>query len=138
MGALGYERSLGLNSQSFKDVRRHRANCGSWQIRRTFCQARFATSRQVLLTHEDLEQPSAHSTRATRSSIARVEASCTNNQRKRRVSSTEIKFGDMTQLSAAPADSLLPAELLVIVTTVDGHLKISANNSENHFCHRTN
>src|SRR5476649_3097365 len=74
---------------------------------------------QVLLTHEDLEHHERHlnarNTLVTLLGRGVVPIINENDA----VSSTELKFGDNDKLSALVA-SLLPADLLVILTTVDG------------------
>jgi glutamate 5-kinase len=74
---------------------------------------------QVLLTHEDLEHHERHlnarNTLVTLLGRGVVPIINENDA----VSFTEIKFGDNDRLSALVA-SLLPADLLVILTTVDG------------------
>ncbi len=74
---------------------------------------------QVLLTHDDLEHHERHlnarNTLVTLLSRGVVPIINENDA----VSFTEIKFGDNDMLSALVA-SLLPADLLVILTTVDG------------------
>ncbi len=74
---------------------------------------------QVLLTHEDLEHHERHlnarNTLVTLLDRGVVPIINENDA----VSFTEIKFGDNDKLSALVA-SLLPADLLVILTTVDG------------------
>jgi glutamate 5-kinase len=74
---------------------------------------------QVLLTHEDLEHHERHlnarNTLVTLLDRGVVPIVNENDA----VSFTEIKFGDNDKLSALVA-SLLPADLLVILTTVDG------------------
>jgi len=74
---------------------------------------------QVLLTHEDLEHHERHlnarNTLVTLLSRGVVPVINENDA----VSFTEIKFGDNDRLSALVA-ALLPADLLVILTTVDG------------------
>jgi glutamate 5-kinase len=74
---------------------------------------------QVLLTHEDLEHHERHlnarNTLVTLLSRGVVPIINENDA----VSITELKFGDNDKLSALVA-SLLPADLLVILTTVDG------------------
>jgi glutamate 5-kinase len=74
---------------------------------------------QVLLTHEDLEHRERHLnarntlvTLLSRNVVPIINENDT-------VSITELKFGDNDKLSALVA-SLLPADLLVILTTVDG------------------
>jgi glutamate 5-kinase len=74
---------------------------------------------QVLLTHDDLEHHERHlnarNTLVTLLDRGVVPVINENDA----VSSTELKFGDNDKLSALVA-SLLPADLLVILTTVDG------------------
>jgi glutamate 5-kinase len=74
---------------------------------------------QVLLTHEDLEHHERHlnarNTLVTLLGRGVVPVINENDA----ISFTEIKFGDNDRLSALVA-SLLPADLLVILTTVDG------------------
>lgn len=74
---------------------------------------------QVLLTHDDLEHHERHlnarNTLVTLLSRGVVPIINENDA----VSSTELKFGDNDRLSALVA-CLLPADLLVILTTVDG------------------
>ena len=74
---------------------------------------------QVLLTHEDLEHHERHlnarNTLVTLLNLGVVPIINENDA----VSFTEIKFGDNDKLAALVA-SLLPADLLVILTTVDG------------------
>ncbi len=74
---------------------------------------------QVLLTHDDLEHHDRHlnarNTLVTLLGRGVVPIINENDA----VSSTEIKFGDNDKLSALVA-ALLPADLLVLLTTVDG------------------
>src|SRR5207249_3217200 len=74
---------------------------------------------QLLLTHDDLEHHERHlnarNTLVTLLGHGVVPIINENDV----VSFTELKFGDNDQLSALVA-SLLPADLLVILTTVDG------------------
>ena len=77
---------------------------------------------QLLLTHDDLEHHERHLN--ARNTLVRLLAHgvvpiINENDV---VSFTELKFGDNDMLSALVA-SLLPADLLVILTTVDGVLK---------------
>ena len=74
---------------------------------------------QVLLTHDDLEHHERHLN--ARNTLVRLLAHgvipiINENDA---ISFTELKFGDNDKLSALVA-SLLPADLLVILTTVDG------------------
>jgi len=74
---------------------------------------------QVLLTHDDLEHHERHlNARNTLVSLLKHGVIPIINENDA-VSFTEIKFGDNDKLSALVA-SLLPADLLVILTTVDG------------------
>jgi len=74
---------------------------------------------QVLLTHEDLEHHERHlNARNTLVTLLGHGVIPIINENDA-VSFTEIKFGDNDKLSALVA-SLLPADLLVILTTVDG------------------
>lgn len=74
---------------------------------------------QVLLTHEDLEHHERHlNARNTLVTLLRHGVIPIINENDA-ISFTEIKFGDNDTLSALVA-SLLPADLLVILTTVDG------------------
>ena len=84
---------------------------------------------QVLLTHEDLEHHERHlnarNTLVTLLDLGVVPIINENDA----VSFTEIKFGDNDKLSALVA-SLLPADLLVILTTVDGVLRNFGQSNE--------
>lgn len=77
---------------------------------------------QILLTHDDLEHHERHlnarNTLVTLLSHGVVPIINENDV----VSFTELKFGDNDKLSALVA-SLLPADLLVVLTTVDGVLE---------------
>jgi glutamate 5-kinase len=74
---------------------------------------------QVLLTHDDLEHHERHlNARNTLVTLLNRGVVPIINENDA-VSFTEIKFGDNDKLSALVA-SLLPADLLVILTTVDG------------------
>lgn len=74
---------------------------------------------QVLLTHEDLEHHERHlNARNTLVTLLHRGVVPIINENDA-VSFTEIKFGDNDKLSALVA-SLLPADLLIILTTVDG------------------
>jgi len=74
---------------------------------------------QVLLTHDDLEHHERHlNARNTLVTLLRRSVIPIINENDA-ISFTEIKFGDNDKLSALVA-SLLPADLLVILTTVDG------------------
>jgi glutamate 5-kinase len=74
---------------------------------------------QVLLTHDDLEHHDRHlNARNTLVTLLRHAVIPVINENDV-VSVTELKFGDNDKLSALVA-SLLPADLLVVLTTVDG------------------
>src|SRR4030095_4481319 len=74
---------------------------------------------QVLLTHDDLEHHERHlNARNTLVTLLRHGVIPIINENDA-VSFTELKFGDNDRLSALVA-SLMPADLLVILTTVDG------------------
>src|SRR5215471_2706148 len=74
---------------------------------------------QILLTHDDLEHHERHlNARNTLVMLLGRGVIPVINENDA-VSSTELKFGDNDKLSALVA-SLLPADLLVILTTVDG------------------
>src|SRR5579862_7369952 len=74
---------------------------------------------QVLLTHEDLQGHERHlNARNTLVTLLKHKVVPIINENDA-VSFTELKFGDNDKLSALVA-SLLPADLLVILTTVDG------------------
>ena len=77
------------------------------------------TVAQVLLTHDDLEHHERHlnARNALITLLSRGVVPVINENDV--VSITELKFGDNDKLSALVA-SLLPADLLVILTTVDG------------------
>ena len=77
---------------------------------------------QVLLTHDDLEHHERHlNARNTLVTLLNRGVVPIINENDA-ISFTEIKFGDNDKLSALVA-SLLPADLLVILTTVDGVLE---------------
>src|SRR5262249_55549458 len=74
---------------------------------------------QILLTHDDLEHHERHlNARNTLVTLLRRRIIPIINENDV-VSFTELKFGDNDKLSALVA-TLLPADLLVILTTVDG------------------
>lgn len=74
---------------------------------------------QVLLTHDDLEHHDRHlNARNTLCTLLDRGVIPVINENDA-VSTTELKFGDNDRLSALVA-SLLPADLLIILTTVDG------------------
>jgi glutamate 5-kinase len=75
---------------------------------------------QVLLTHDDLQHHDRHlNARNTLITLLQRDNVVPIINENDAVSVTELKFGDNDQLSALVA-SLLPADLLVILTTVDG------------------
>jgi glutamate 5-kinase len=117
MGALGYEtRPTGLaEKQACAAVGQSRLMAMYDQL---FARHKLVVA-QVLLTHEDLEHHERHlnarNTLVTLLGRGVVPIINENDA----VSGTEIKFGDNDKLSALVA-SLLPADLLVILTTVDG------------------
>src|SRR5262249_37646206 len=85
---------------------------------------------QVLLTHDDLQHHDRH-LNARHSLISLLERDnvvpiINENDA---VSVTELKFGDNDQLSALVA-SLLPADLLVILTTVEGVIESHVHPTE--------
>lgn len=74
---------------------------------------------QVLLTHEDLQDHARHlNARNTLKTLLKHRVIPIINENDA-ISCTELKFGDNDKLSALVA-ALLPADLLVILTTVDG------------------
>jgi glutamate 5-kinase len=117
MGVLGYSRRPG-------DVSEQQACAAVGQSRlmatyeRLFAEHQLVAA-QVLLTHADLEHKERHlnarNTLVTLLGHGVVPVINENDT----VSFTEIKFGDNDMLSALVA-TLLPADLLVILTTVDG------------------
>jgi glutamate 5-kinase len=117
MGALGYER----RPTELAELQACAA-IGQTRLMATYAEL-FAKHdlhvAQVLLTHEDLEHHERHlnarNTLVTLLGRGVVPIINENDA----VSFTEIKFGDNDKLSALVA-SLLPADLLVILTTVDG------------------
>lgn len=117
MGALGYERRPA-------DLAELQACAAVGQSRlmavyeRLFGQFDLRVA-QVLLTHDDLQHHDRHlNARNTLVTLlARGVVPIVNENDA--VSFTELKFGDNDRLSALVA-SLLPADLLVILTTVDG------------------
>src|SRR4051812_38633702 len=117
MGALGYEkRPAGLAELQAC------AAVGQSRLMATYADL-FAKHdlrvAQVLLTHDDLEHHERHlNARNTLVTLLEHGVVPIINENDA-VSFTEIKFGDNDKLSALVA-SLLPADLLVILTTVDG------------------
>ena len=117
MGALGYEKRPGDLAEL-----QACAAVGQSRLMATYAEL-FARHdlhvAQVLLTHDDLEHHERHlnarNTLVTLLGRGVVPIINENDA----ISFTEIKFGDNDTLSALVA-SLLPADLLVILTTVDG------------------
>jgi len=117
MGALGYEkRPSELNElQACAAVGQSRLMATYEQL---FARHELHVA-QVLLTHDDLEHHERHlNARNTLVTLLRHGIVPIINENDA-VSFTEIKFGDNDKLSALVA-CLLPADLLVILTTVDG------------------
>ncbi len=120
MGALGYEKRPGELAEL-----QACAAVGQPRLMATYTEL-FARHdlhvAQILLTHDDLEHHERHlnarNTLVTLLGRGVVPIINENDA----VSFTEIKFGDNDKLSALVA-SLLPADLLVILTTVDGVIK---------------
>ena len=117
MGALGFERRPG-------ELAELQACAAVGQLRlmatyeKLFAQFNLSVA-QVLLTHEDLEHHERHlNARNTLVTLLDHGVIPIINENDA-VSFTELKFGDNDKLSALVA-SLLPADLLVILTTVDG------------------
>src|ERR1043165_6639515 len=117
MGALGYERRPGGLAEL-----QACAAVGQSRLMATY-ERLFATFElnvaQVLLTHDDLQHHERHlnarNTLVTLLGRGVVPIINENDA----VSFTELKFGDNDALSALVA-CLLPADLLVVLTTVDG------------------
>jgi len=117
MGVLGYEKR-----PSSLDELQACAAVGQSRLMATY-ERLFARHQlrvaQVLLTHDDLEHHERHlNARRTLLTLLRRGVVPIINENDA-VSITELKFGDNDRLSALVA-SLLPADLLVILTTVDG------------------
>ena len=117
MGALGYN-----TRPSDLAEKQACAAVGQSRLMATYDQlfsAHKLVVAQVLLTHEDLEHHERHlNARNTLVTLLNRGVVPIINENDA-VSFTEIKFGDNDKLSALVA-SLLPADLLVILTTVDG------------------
>jgi glutamate 5-kinase len=117
MGALGYE-----TRPSDLAEKQACAAVGQSRLMATYEKLFAAHSlvvAQVLLTHDDLEHHERHlAARNTLVTLLKHGVVPIINENDA-VSSAEIKFGDNDKLSALVA-SLLPADLLVILTTVDG------------------
>src|SRR5580658_4313232 len=117
MGALGYKKRPGQLAEL-----QACAAVGQSRLMATY-EKLFAKHNlhvaQVLLTHEDLQDHKRHlNARNTLVTLLDHGVIPIINENDA-VSSTELKFGDNDKLSALVA-SLLPADLLVILTTVDG------------------
>ncbi|HEY5913106.1 MAG TPA: glutamate 5-kinase [Verrucomicrobiae bacterium] len=117
MGALGHERR-----PAELDELQACAAVGQSRLMSTYEQlfGKFGLSvAQILLTHEDLEHHERHlNARNTLVTLLRHRVVPIINENDV-ISFTELKFGDNDKLSALVA-SLLPADLLVILTTADG------------------
>jgi len=117
MGALGYQKRP-------TEVAEQQACAAVGQCRlMAIYEELFAKSglrvAQVLLTHEDLQNRERHrNARNTLLTLLHRGVVPVINENDA-VSTTELKFGDNDRLSALVA-ALLPADLLVILTTVDG------------------
>jgi glutamate 5-kinase len=117
MGALGYEKRPGelAELQACAAVGQSRLMA---TYEKLFAQHGLHVA-QVLLTHDDLEHHERHlNARNTLVALLQHGVVPIINENDA-VSFTELKFGDNDKLSALVA-SLLPADLLVILTTVDG------------------
>lgn len=117
MGVLGYEKRPG-DLAALQAC----AAVGQSRLMATY-EALFAKHgvhvAQVLLTHEDLQHHGRHiNARNTLVTLLQRKVVPIINENDA-VSTTELKFGDNDKLSALVA-CLLPADLLVILTTVDG------------------
>jgi glutamate 5-kinase len=117
MGALGYEKRPG-------DLAELQACAAVGQTRlmatyeKLFAQYQLHVA-QVLLTHDDLQHHDRHlNARNTLITLLQRGVVPIINENDA-VSFTELKFGDNDRLSALVA-TLMPADLLVILTTVDG------------------
>jgi glutamate 5-kinase len=117
MGALGYKKRPGQLAQL-----QACAAVGQSRLMTTyekFFAAHGLHTAQVLLTHEDLQDHERHlNARNTLVTLLKHGVVPIINENDA-VSSTELKFGDNDRLSALVA-TLLPADLLVILTSVDG------------------
>jgi glutamate 5-kinase len=114
MGALGYKKRPGALAEL-----QACAAVGQSRLMTTYDKLFILHVAQVLLTHEDLQDHERHlNARNTLVTLLKHGVIPIINENDA-VSSTELKFGDNDRLSALVA-SLLPANLLVILTTVDG------------------
>src|SRR5687767_14854567 len=120
MGALGFER----RPAGLADLQACAA-VGQTRLMATYEQlfGKFGLNvAQVLLTHDDLEDHERHlNARNTLVTLLQRGVIPIINENDA-VSFTELKFGDNDKLSALVA-SLLPADLLIILTTVDGVIR---------------
>jgi glutamate 5-kinase len=117
MGALGYERRPSdlAELQACAAVGQSRLMA----IYEKLFAAHNLSVAQILLTHDDLEHHERHlNARNTLVTLLRHGVVPIINENDV-VSFTELKFGDNDKLSALVA-SLLPADLLIVLTTVDG------------------
>src|SRR5947208_931542 len=117
MGVLGYEKRPGelAELQACAAIGQSRLMTTYQQLFGAFGLA----VAQILLTHEDLEHHERHlNARNTLVNLLRHGVIPIINENDA-ISFTELKFGDNDKLSALVA-SLLPADLLLILTTVDG------------------
>jgi glutamate 5-kinase len=124
MGVLGYEKRPGelAELQACAAVGQSRLMA---TYERLFGAFGLAVA-QVLLTHDDLEHHERHlNARNTLVTLLNRGVVPIINENDA-VSITELKFGDNDKLSALVA-SLLPADLLVILTTVDGVIENFSN-----------
>ena len=120
MGALGYERRPSdlAELQACAAVGQSRLMA----IYEKLFAAHNLSVAQILLTHDDLEHHERHlNARNTLVTLLRHGVVPIINENDV-VSFTELKFGDNDKLSALVA-SLLPADLLIVLTTVDGVLE---------------
>jgi glutamate 5-kinase len=120
MGALGYRKRPGVLAEL-----QACAAVGQSRLMATY-EDLFARHKihtgQVLLTHEDLQHHQRHlNARNTLVTLLKHRVVPIINENDA-ISTTELKFGDNDRLSALVA-ALLPADLLVILTTVDGVMK---------------
>lgn len=117
MGVLGFERRPGelAELQACAAVGQSRLMA---MYEKLFARFGLAVA-QILLTHDDLEHHERHlNARNSLITLLRLGVIPIINENDA-ISFTELKFGDNDRLSALVA-SLLPADLLVILTTVDG------------------
>ena len=127
MGALGYEKRPGdlAELQACAAVGQSRLMAIYEKLFGAFGLA----VAQILLTHDDLEHHERHlNARNTLVTLLRHGVIPIINENDV-ISFTELKFGDNDTLSALVA-SLLPADLLVILTTVDGVLENFGKSSQ--------